>query len=102
MIKDKKIALEEVNKLLNVLKQDYKNASSKSSKSKDSKKSKRKVNFQGKDEDTKNGGSSIKAGLLLAQQLVMVAVAGVFEFRAIVLFGFTAVAIAKYGDLASV
>lgn len=98
LIQQRKQELEQVIDQLNILKQDTKQKT----KPQGTKKGPKKVNFQGREGETKQGGMSLQSRLAFAQEVAIMALAGAFEYRAVIFFGLTAAAISRYGDLASV
>ena len=109
LVSEKKLSLSEVEDSLLALKQETKGASSgaksadKAAKTNPPKKVKKsKVNFSSgeSDEDARKG--TVQTAIEFAQQAIMTGAFGAYEFRAIILFGVSAVAISLYGDRVSV
>ena len=103
LISQKKLSLSEVEEQLSALKLEMKGGGScgqgkakgNASKQSASPKKKRTVNTQ---PDTDKKLSAFQSTLNITQQMGMLVVAGVYEYRAMVLFGASVVAISLYGD----
>ena len=107
IISQKKLSLSEIEEQLAAIKVEMKRGGSsqtntKGNASKQATPKKKKATIQEDRDDADTKLSTFQSTMNIAQKVGMTAIAGAFEFRAILMFGISVVAISMYGDRLSV